>query len=201
MDGRESIGSFIFESREAYDRAAEEAEFIKKIREKADISNPKTALKVYNKSVADKLFDTVIGYNFLYELRKHIIDSGLVSDNTLAEIPVKGVTKQQSDTMPERPAHEGRFQRLYEGQRLLNKKMKIALAALIILLVGFVVINFKLEYSIFTYFTDYKSTMEEELIDKYEKWEEELISREKALNKNENGDGQTVSGGAAESLE
>ena len=37
---------------------------------------------------------------------------------------------------------------------------------------GFVVINFRFEYSIFTYFTNYKANMEEELIDKYEKWEE-----------------------------
>lgn len=201
MEERESIGSFVFESRETYDRAAKETEFIQKIREKADISNPKTALKVYNKSVADKLFDTVIGYNFLYELRKYIIDSGLATDKTLAEIPVKEMPGQQPDTMPERPAHEGRFQRLYEGQRLLNKKMKIVLAALVILLAGFIVINFKLEYSIFTYFTDYKTNMEEELIDKYEKWEQELITREKALDKSESGDGQTGSGGAVQEQE
>lgn len=202
MGEKETIGSFVFESREAYDRAVQEAEVIQQLRKKADISNPKTALKVYNKSVADKLFETVIGYNFLYELRKYIIDSGLASDHTLAEIPIKEVAKQQPDTLSARPAHEGRFQRLYEGQRLLNRKMKIALTALVILLIGFVVINFKLEYSIFTYFTDYKSAMEEELIDKYEKWENELINREKALGKEENGDGQAaVSGGAAEPTE
>ena len=66
MGEKETIGSFVFESREAYDRAVQEAEVIQQLRKKADISNPKTALKVYNKSVADKLFETVIGYNFLY---------------------------------------------------------------------------------------------------------------------------------------
>lgn len=35
-------------------------------------------------------------------------------------------------------------------------------------MIGFVVINFRFEYSIFTYFTNYKANMEEELIDKYE---------------------------------
>lgn len=198
MGEKQSIQSFNFESREAYDRAGKELEFIQKIMESADVSEPKTALKVYNKAVSDKLFDTVIGYNFLCELRKIIIDSGLATERTLLGIPVKEIKKQQKDTMPERPAHEGRFQRLYEGQRLLNKKMKIVLAALIILLIGFVAVNFRLEYSIFTYFTDYKSNMEEEIIDKYEKWEEELANREKALNGKENGGGKTVSGSAAE---
>ena len=47
--------------------------------------------------------------------------------------------------------------------------------------IGFVFINFKFEYSIFTYFTNYKANMEEELIDKYEAWEEKLEEREKQL--------------------
>lgn len=72
--------------------------------------------------------------------------------------------------------------RLYEGQQLLNKKLKIALFAAVVLLIGFVVINFRFEYSIFTYFTNYKANMEEELIDKYEKWEERLQQKEDSLN-------------------
>ena len=71
---------------------------------------------------------------------------------------------------------------LYEGQQLLNKKLKIALFAAVVLLIGFVVINFRFEYSIFTYFTNYKANMEEELIDKYEKWEERLQQKEDSLN-------------------
>ena len=40
----------------------------------------------------------------------------------------------------------------------------------------------RFEYSIFTYFTNYKANMEEELIDKYEKWEERLQQKEDSLN-------------------
>ena len=54
-------------------------------------------------------------------------------------------------------------------------------AALAVLIVGFVIVNFKFEYTIFTYFTNYKANMEEEIIDKYEKWEEELKIREDKL--------------------
>ena len=74
---------------------------------------------------------------------------------------------------------------MYEGQQLLNKKLKIALFAAVVLLVGFVVINFRFEYSIFTYFTNYKANMEEELIDKYENWQANLEQREQALGKSE----------------
>ena len=51
----------------------------------------------------------------------------------------------------------------------------------VILIIGFVFINFRFEYSIFTYFTNYKANMEEELIDKYEKWESDLQERENKL--------------------
>lgn len=53
------------------------------------------------------------------------------------------------------------------------------------LLAGFVIINFRFQYSIFTYFTNYKANMEEELIDKYENWQANLEQREQALGKSE----------------
>ncbi len=83
---------------------------------------------------------------------------------------------------------QDRFKKKYEGQVLLNKKLKIAVAALVILLVGFVVINFKFEYSIFTFFTNYKANMEEELIDKYKDWENQLHNKQEQLEQQEGAD-------------
>lgn len=53
-----------------------------------------------------------------------------------------------------------------------------------VLVIAIIVIDFKSEYSVFTYFTDYKAKMEEELIHKYEGWEKELKAREDALGQN-----------------
>jgi len=53
------------------------------------------------------------------------------------------------------------------------------------MLAALVIITVKSKYSVFTYFTDYKSNMENELIDKYEKWEQTLDDRQKALEKEE----------------
>ena len=50
------------------------------------------------------------------------------------------------------------------------------------IIIAMIIITAKAKYSIFTYFTDYETKMENELIDKYEKWEDELEAREKALN-------------------
>ena len=59
-----------------------------------------------------------------------------------------------------------------------NKKCKIVIAMLVILIVALFVIEYKSQDSIFTY----KEKTEQELIDKYETWEEELQERENALN-------------------
>ena len=166
---------YSFESRESYEQTKKEAEQIKKLIHSADLKNPKIALKIYNKCVSDKMFHTMAGYNFLMELRHFIGKSGLVSEQSLAPIPIKEENEKKPDVIAQTSRKEAKWKRLYEGQQLLNKKLKIALFAA-------VVINFRFEYSIFTYFTNYKANMEEELIDKYEKWEERLQQKEDSLN-------------------
>ena len=146
---------YSFESRESYEQTKKEAEQIKKLIHSADLKNPKIALKIYNKCVSDK---------------------------SLAPIPIKEENEKKPDVIAQTSRKEAKWKRLYEGQQLLNKKLKIALFAAVVLLIGFVVINFRFEYSIFTYFTNYKANMEEDLIDKYEKWEERLQQKEDSLN-------------------
>lgn len=181
MAQKQATEHFEFESREAFDEAQKELELIQELMKQMDVSKPKMALKLYNKAVSEKIFGTVNGYFFLMELRQHILESGVATDKVLAPIPIKAPKGVRKDTITPRPPQEGRFQRLYEGQCLLNKKFKIAIVAMVITLIGFVAINFRFEYTIFTYFTNYKANMEEEIIDKYEKWEEELKAREDKL--------------------
>ena len=179
--GEQTAGYFEFESRESYEQAKKETEKIQKILEKTDISNPKIALKLYNKADSGKIFSTISGYFFLLELRQQILESGLVSERALAPIPIKEPHERKKDVIAGPSTLEKRYLSLYEGQKLLNKKLKITILGFVILIIGFVFINFRFEYSIFTYFTNYKANMDEELIDKYEKWESDLQERENKL--------------------
>ena len=87
---------YSFESRESYEQTKKEAEQIKKLIHSADLKNPKIALKIYNKCVSDKMFHTMAGYNFLMELRHFIGKSGLVSEQSLAPIPIKEENEKSS---------------------------------------------------------------------------------------------------------
>ena len=184
MDDNELLENYTFESRETYERALQENKFINQLKEKMDLNDDKTMLRVYNKLVADKVFATVVGSTFLKELRRKIIENNLMSEDLLPDIPVQETEKQEADTLPQRPVKVDSYQMLYLEEKEKNKKMKIALIAAIVMLIGFVFINFKFEYSIFTYFTNYKANMEEELINKYENWQADLEKREEALEKN-----------------
>ena len=180
-DVDELLGSLDFESREVYDRAKKEADFIRKVEESVDITDAKTALKLYNKIIAEKSFSTIVGYEFLFALRNIIIETGIASADGLAEIPVREIVKLDNDTLIENSYEVEKFKHLYEGQKILNKKYKISIIVCVLVLVAFIIINFRMEYSIFTYFTNYKANMEEEIINKYEEWEEDLEQREQAL--------------------
>lgn len=57
----------------------------------------------------------------------------------------------------------------------------MAIAFLIVLLAALVIITVKSKYSVFTYFTDYKSNMENELIDKYENGNRRLMTGRRLL--------------------
>lgn len=175
------LESFVFESRKAYEKAKKEEELIQTLLESADLTDEKNALKTYNRFVTDKTFSTIIGYTFLVQLRDYLIQSEFVSADALMEIPVKAINADASDTMPAKPQGESRYKRLYEIEKMSKKKFKIALIAAVVFLIGVIAVTLGSKYSVFTYFTNYKANMEEELIDKYENWQEELQQREDAL--------------------
>lgn len=171
-------------------RARKESDMIRQIRAKMDLTDAKAVLKMYNKLIEDKIFETLVGYTFLEELREVVSKSGLVPEEELAAVPFQEETEEEPDLQRRLLFQKNKYQKMYEGQKLLNKKFKIALVSLVIILIGFIVINFKFEYSIFTYFTNYKANMEEELIDKYRSWEEELQQRQQQLQQSQQGQQQ-----------
>lgn len=184
MAEKESGSRLAEERREA----RRESDLVRQLRAKADLSDGGTALKIYNKVIQDKLFHTLVGYAFMEELREVIIDSGVAEEGELADLPEAETADRGQTGSSMLAGRRDRYQKMYEGQKLLNKKLKIGIAALVILLIGFVAINFKFEYSIFTFFTNYKANMEEELIDKYKNWEIELQERQQALEQKEGAD-------------
>ncbi len=190
MEEKQKVGKYSFADKAMYERAKKEATVIQSMKEKYDISNASNALKIYEKAAREGVFSTAVGYAFLEELHGTIQRSGIAKGKHLSDIPVVDTARTQTGAesqMTKAKKSEDRYKKLYEAQCILNKRMKIVVAAAIFILVSFVIIDLKTEYSIFTYFTNYKAKMEEDLVDKYEAWESELTAREQALKSQANG--------------
>ena len=185
MSDKQIVTHYQFDNKDVYEQAVMEEKVIQAMRSKFNLMDGKVAGKVYVKAVEEHVFTTVVGYAFLNELRNTAVIRGKLPPERLPVIPVKGgqseVVVQDSRPPGGMPSDGNRFKRMYEGQRLINKKLKVIVFALIVIVAAIVVIDVKSEYSIFTYFTDYQAKMEEELINKYENWETELKEREAAL--------------------
>ena len=180
------IEEFCFFNKNEYERALKEKETISYITANTDMNDMKAVLKVYNRAVEKKSFQTVIGFEFLKNIRSRLIVSGLVTAETISEIPVikRGTEVKKTEPLDKNDASREieKYKKAYENASTGRTIKNIIIGFLSVIIIAMIIITAKAKYSIFTYFTDYETKMENELIDKYEKWEDELEAREKALN-------------------
>ena len=105
---------YTFESRESYEKAVKEEELIQQLKKKADLKNNKTVLKLYNKLVAEKTFSTVIGYDFLEELKNSESRSrGLYQKSCFRKYRLRWKRRKEQDTLPPKKNVSGKYKKLY----------------------------------------------------------------------------------------
>lgn len=182
-----TLDGFKFSSKKEFERACKEKETIEYIVANTNMSDMKAVLKVYNKAIDKKSFQTVIGLLFVQNMRKRIISSGIVNEKQLASVPVIQRTEVRHSVLDKDMAARNmeKYKNAYESEKAGRKIRNMAIVFLSILLAAVIIITVKSKYSVFTYFTDYEINMENELIDKYEKWQQTLEDREKELDKRE----------------
>lgn len=182
------VDGYSFSNRNEYEKALKEKEAISYIVANTNMADMKAVLKIYNMSVEKKSFQTIVGLEFVSNMRKNLISSGIVSKDTLMNIPVTKTSgnKQVSAYADSTAAAKvEKYKRAYENA-LAGKTIKnMVIVFLVLIIVAMFVITFNSKYSVFTYFTDYETDMENELIDKYQSWTDELDKREKELDKRE----------------
>lgn len=180
------LGMYEFSTKSEYLEAKKEQEAVELIRTKADLSEPHNALRFYNKMLTKKLFRTHIGYDFLKELRKTVVDSGLVDDENLyplfvmaqkAEIVKKEPTKEEKDKkVIEEEAK--RYKILYEDLKSRKNSSRVIIVFLIIIIAALTVITLLSDN---TLITDYRAKVEND----YVEWQEKLELKEQELNEKE----------------
>ncbi len=214
------VNGFAFASAREAVRAAKETEGIRYIRGKMNIENPYVVLQIYNKMVSESMFETVVGYSFLKELQNILYESPVIADEDILPIAVKHIvepvqdqdtehpkgTMNPSDTVNTPGGNRGeQLRQLEEKTKKLSQKVtentrqrdKIAninykqrfqtLSVVCAVLAVCVIAMFALTA------TGRSTTIlnyENQVIDKYEAWEQELKQREAAVEEKEKQFGQ-----------
>lgn len=195
-----SVDGYKFAARPDYERALKEYESIKYIKANTDFSDTKSVLKLYNRAVENSSFKSAVGVAFMKELRDNIVGSGILEEKLIAPIPVQKIEGSGRMTRDEKDAQIKRYKEAYENADAGRKIRNIIIVFLVVIIAAMLIITYMSRYSVFTYFTDYKSDMENELIDKYEHWQNELDRREAAVKAKEDKLGIKYDGSIDESV-
>lgn len=163
---------FTFSSQKEFEEAKKEAEVVDYIRSKADLSNMKTVVKLYNRLVEKGTLVTELGIGFLKELRSRALESGVVSEHSLTALPAP---KKEIKTPPVK-TREQKLLELYKGR---VKTLSFVVAVLCVVIVVLFAIRL---FGTASPFTDY----EKKVVDEYAGWKEELTEREERLHEWEN---------------
>jgi hypothetical protein len=167
-------GGYLFSTSKDYSDASQEQESVNILRAKADLSNPRTALKVYNKLTENRTFKTVVGLAFLKELQNTILNSGIAKEEDLDVIYIPAGIK--SDEVNVQKLEE--YKLLSEKQKARITKSRIINVFLVLTILAMIII------AVYTDKTMY-AEFENKVIDHYSSWENELNNREEALLKRE----------------
>lgn len=183
-DNKDVIDGFIFEHEAEAVQAAKEADGIRYVKEKTDMNDPKMVLQIYNKMIRQNLFETAVGFAYLKELQEYLEVSPYILKDEILPISVSHKALEESIRkklkIPEKPqkeTEEAEKKAREKQEQGYQKKYRITLFFTIILAVSiagmFLITANSNNLNILNY--------ENEIINRYAQWEQELIEREEAV--------------------
>lgn len=187
MSEKYVIDGFSFQNASDYERAKKEKETIAYLSANTDMTDMKAVYKIYRLSLEKKSFQTIFGLAYLEDLRKRLAGSGIVAEEMLEPIPTGRllmVIKQKQAEAEGKSVSEAE-------EKLQNKKVgniikNFLIVVLLLIIAAMLFITSQSQYSIFTYFTNYKEDMRNEIADEFEEWENQLNQKEAELEEREN---------------
>lgn len=193
----EAVG-FAFPDEKMMEKALKEAEGIRYVKNSADLTNPQVVLRVYRQMVEQRLFETPVGYAFLYELQEYLWTNPSIENDTIPPIPVAAMKNPPSAQQASRSRQtQGEPRVRTEVKTKIIRKtevknvdyklkfkacMSVCVVLLLIVIGMFAVTATSGNINIVNY--------ENALIEKYEHWEAQLLEREDKLREREEAAGR-----------
>ena len=171
------VEGFCFKTEAEAENAKNELKGVKYMKERIDYINMSSALSTYNMINEKGLFKTPVGISFLYDVRKNIIENGILEED------VPPVKLETSDKKSKTKIYTGQNEESIYKSRFIN--MIIVNVVLIITLILFAIIANNSEN---LNIINYHNRIEEEYQDRennLSQWSQELKLKEKELNERE----------------
>jgi len=173
MDKKFAFQGHTFDDEKQLIAAKKEAEAIEYLRTKTDFSNMNQLMKLYDRILDRDMMETVIGIDFLREIRETLVGSGMFTEAQVRPLPLlPEVKKLKKRTEIQKRSKE---RTLLERSEHQNTVLKVICFFLVVLVIGMFYIAL----------TGTRSPLairyEEQIINKYASWAEELEEKEKYL--------------------
>lgn len=183
------VNGFRFENSAEAVQAQKEADGVKYIQEKTDMSEPDTVCQIYNKMIQQKLFETAVGFSYLKNLQEYLLSIPFINKEDILPIPVQHPVLEEHIKRTAKVAGKGndtkdnrsKKQKCKEGDKKVHTEYKVkfqVLAVVCVVLTAcvigmFIVSATSNNLTILNY--------ENKLINRYEEWEKELDAREAVI--------------------
>ena len=173
MENKFTFQGHTFDDEKQWIAAKKEAEAIEYLRSKTDFSNMNNLMKLYNRILDRDMMETVIGIEFLKEIRNDLLGSGMFKEEQVRPVPLLPEVKK----MKKRKAAQVRSKErtLLERSERQNTILKVVCTFLSIIVIGMFVMVL----------TGTRSPLairyEEQILNKYAAWAQELQEKETFL--------------------
>lgn len=172
------LDGFIFYNEEQAKQAEKEIEAIRYMKERVDLDNPDMVLEMYNRIMEQNILKTPVGTAYLKELQEYLTTIPYIMNRDIRPIPIAKESVPHEIKETETKNITARTDRKIREINVNYKKRfqtmcSVSAVLLIIVIAMFAITLTGNSITILNY--------ENELINKYEQWEQELEEREAAL--------------------
>ena len=163
------VEGFSFDNEDLYKEAKKEAEGVRYMKSRVDLQYPDRVLTIYQRMIAQQMFQTQVGYAYLQELQDYLYTMPHVSKDEIPPIPVRSTVKvaDAAGTTAALKEESGKSKRAFHWSLIVN------FFAAAVILVMFAIAMSSSSPTVLNY--------ENEIQNKYSSWEQELKEREAAV--------------------
>ena len=169
---------YIFKTAKDATKALDEEKRIRYIKSRLDFTEPESVLIIYNKMLANKIFETPVGYVFLDEIRQYLLNSKEVDDSSISDIICNSSFTADTVYDVKIPVKKKAKKGEIEALNSTVKGLRLTVAALVVMIIAMFVISMNSENP---NILNYKTNLE----NKYASWDQELNERERTVKEKE----------------